>query len=239
MRPRAPLVTLAVMVGVWLAWWMFVGSQNRSFRATIAHRPPSEGAAGETPAQAGLRLLRENKPSEALPRLRQATRLDPANAVVMNNLCVAEIQVGELGAAIRDCNRAIELAPDFQLARNNLAWARAEHDTRVRSMPTRMAAAESAGSAPTWIAVGMDWYRLGEWDRSLRCFERALRLEPTNATALNDVGAVWMEKHQPDLALGFFRRSLAADPDHALARNNAAWAQAVLDTMRPPRAAAR
>ena len=224
-RSRAWRVGLAVLVGLPLAWLLVRGSWARK-PVPAPHRSSVIGLpAQDTTGQTGLRLLREGRPQEALASLREAARTSPGNAIVLNNLCVAEIQVGEFGVAVRDCERAVAMDPDFELARNNLAWARAERLKAVTSVESREAAAPGTRSASDWMAVGMDWYRLAEWDRSLECFERALREQPGNATALNDIGAVWMEKGHPERAVGYFERALDAEPDHWLARNNLAWAR--------------
>jgi Flp pilus assembly protein TadD len=242
MRNRATIIALIVIVGLPLAWLLVRGSWGRR-AAPVPHRMSTTGGTGqETPSQTGLRLLQAGKPGEALPALRRASQLEPDNPLVLNNLSVAEIQVGAFAAAIRDCEHAIRLAPDFRLARNNLAWAQAERQKLVASLQTREANVEGpkgARKAPEWIDLGMGWYRAGEWDRSQRCFEQALRLEPKNAIAVNDLGAVWMEKRRPDLALDLFRQVLTADPTNQLARNNLAWAQAELEKIRLPSSAAR
>jgi tetratricopeptide (TPR) repeat protein len=66
------------------------------------------------------------QPERALSVLREAERVDPKNASIQNNLCVAFMGLGKHDEAIAACNAAIGLQPDFQLARNNLAWAQQE-----------------------------------------------------------------------------------------------------------------
>src|SRR5205814_4939801 len=124
------------------------------------------------------------------------------------------------------------VAPSFQRARNNIAWAQAKRHELTASLEARMANARNpkgANQASDWIDLGMGWYRLAEWDRSMLCFEQALQLEPKNAIALNDVGAVLMAKQHPELASSMFRQALTIDPGNQLARNNLAWAQAELE----------
>lgn len=67
--------------------------------------------------------LNSAQPEAAISVLREAERVDPKNATIQNNLCVALIGVQKYDEAIAACNAAIGLQPDFQLARNNLAWA--------------------------------------------------------------------------------------------------------------------
>lgn len=51
----------------------------------------------------------------------QAIALRPADAAAYNNKCAAYNALGDYAKAAEACRRALEIAPDFQLARNNLA----------------------------------------------------------------------------------------------------------------------
>jgi superkiller protein 3 len=56
--------------------------------------------------------------------LEHAVRLDPANAEAYNALGVALAKAGRIGEAMVQFSRAVELAPDFAAARQNLERAR-------------------------------------------------------------------------------------------------------------------
>ena len=74
----------------------------------------------------GLRAIDAGKPGEALRAFQSADQLDPRNAVVQNNLCVANTLLARYDDAVGACKAALNLQPDFQLAKNNLAWALSE-----------------------------------------------------------------------------------------------------------------
>jgi len=52
--------------------------------------------------------------------------IDQNNIVAYNNLCVAYIQLKEFDKAIVAAETALKIAPDFALAKNNLAWAKSQ-----------------------------------------------------------------------------------------------------------------
>jgi Flp pilus assembly protein TadD len=92
-----------------------------------------DNSAGDDTKQASLinesrHALENSKPDQALAALLEAERLNPKNETIQNNLCVALIQLQRYDAAIAACNAAIRLKDDFQLARNNLAWAKSARD---------------------------------------------------------------------------------------------------------------
>jgi predicted TPR repeat methyltransferase len=72
----------------------------------------------------GVIDLQRGRPSEALPRLRRAIELDPAEPGAHLNLGNALRGVGRLDEAIAAYERALGLAPDMVQALNNLGNAR-------------------------------------------------------------------------------------------------------------------
>lgn len=73
-----------------------------------------------------LAYINGSHPAEALPILNAVVAEEPGNSVAWNNLCVAHTMLKEYDEAITDCNHALSIAPDFQLAANNLRWAQQE-----------------------------------------------------------------------------------------------------------------
>jgi tetratricopeptide (TPR) repeat protein len=70
--------------------------------------------------------LNSGNPTQALPLLVEADGIGFKNPTVQNNLCVAFNMLQRYDEGIEACRNALVLKPDFALARNNLAWARAQ-----------------------------------------------------------------------------------------------------------------
>jgi len=68
----------------------------------------------------------ENKFPQSTLLLSHATQIYPHNPTIYNNLCFAYTLQKEYDPAIKACSQAIQLDPNFQLAKNNLAWATQE-----------------------------------------------------------------------------------------------------------------
>jgi len=67
--------------------------------------------------------ITQNKLNQATLLLKHATRTNPSNPVFYNNLCFAYTLQKKYDPAIQACSQALHFDPNFQLAKNNLAWA--------------------------------------------------------------------------------------------------------------------
>lgn len=72
----------------------------------------------------GLSHYRAGRFREATAAWQEAAELAPASAVVYNNLCSAYVKLDQPRRAIRACERALTLDPEFERAKANLGWAR-------------------------------------------------------------------------------------------------------------------
>lgn len=73
-----------------------------------------------------LRLNRTGDYAASIVAARNALRLDPGSAEAWNNIAAANEALRRWDDAIAAAQKAISLKPDFQLAKNNLAWSRAQ-----------------------------------------------------------------------------------------------------------------
>jgi hypothetical protein len=78
----------------------------------------------------GLQFTRENRHAEAVGAYRSALRFGADSADAWNNLGWSLAQTGNLDEAIPAFEKAIELRPTYDLARNNLRWATGELEAR-------------------------------------------------------------------------------------------------------------
>ncbi|HWN95686.1 MAG TPA: tetratricopeptide repeat protein [Methylomirabilota bacterium] len=71
-----------------------------------------------------LQLYREERYLESIVASRRALDLRPAYAEAWNNICAACNKLGRYDDAATACEQALRSRPDFDLARNNLEYAR-------------------------------------------------------------------------------------------------------------------
>jgi Tfp pilus assembly protein PilF len=91
--------------------------------------PPTEPATVVAPASAfeqdidlARTLLDTGKPRESLVPLERAQRANPNSFAVYNNQCVAYGMLARREEAVAACVRALQIDPNNQLGKNNLAW---------------------------------------------------------------------------------------------------------------------
>jgi tetratricopeptide (TPR) repeat protein len=169
--------------------------------------------------------LAVNKPGQAIPLLESMLAEDKNNADAWNNLCVAHAMQMSYNLAVEDCTRALQREPQFQLAGNNLKWAQGGIDQARQSIASEEQLAPASRNAASYLAEGLNFLHIGNYDRAINAWRRALELDPGSALAANNIGVAYLAKKQPAKAIAWFEKALSLDPSLQLARNNLAWAR--------------
>jgi Flp pilus assembly protein TadD len=98
---------------------------------------PADEAEYVATVEQSRQLLDNGDAHDSLAVLEHSARLNPDSFAVHNNFCVAYGILALREQAIPECQRALEIDPGSQLAKNNLSW--------VSSLkPTTATAAESS-----------------------------------------------------------------------------------------------
>src|SRR5262245_29551184 len=156
------------------------------------------------------------------------------------NRGVARYQQGDLEGAMRDFDRAIEIASTISpgaYASNHIVaispepavllynrgvtrydlrdWdgAIADFDEALTLNPHRTMA---------WIKLGNAHFNKGDLDEAINDFNQALRLDPRSVIALNNRGLTWQNKGELGAALSDYAGALELDPRLTVALNNRA-----------------
>ena len=85
----------------------------------------------QTITNQSLEYIQKNQLTKATRLLEHANILFEDNISFYNNLCFAYILQKQYSHAILACSTAIKIDPQFQLAKNNLAWAKQEQKDRL------------------------------------------------------------------------------------------------------------
>ncbi|WP_298320159.1 tetratricopeptide repeat protein [uncultured Aquimarina sp.] len=70
--------------------------------------------------QQGVQFMIQKKYKESIKTNLEVLSINENNKVAHNNLCFAYGEIRQFENGIKHCNKAIELDPNFQLAKNNL-----------------------------------------------------------------------------------------------------------------------
>jgi tetratricopeptide (TPR) repeat protein len=168
--------------------------------------------------------IQANQPGRAIPILDSVVAKDTNNALAWNNLCVANTMQRAYDIAIKDCINAVRIKPDFQLARNNLKWAEDEDRKAIETLATQEKVAPASRNSSSYLAEGLNFFSVGNYDQAIKSWRRVLELDPKNALAANNIGTALMLKKQTSEALPWFQKALSLDPTLQIAKNNLAWA---------------
>jgi Flp pilus assembly protein TadD len=146
----------------------------------------------------------------------RASGLDSGSYVAYSNLCAALNALGVFDEGAKACERAIELNSEFQLARNNRAYAlSAQNDPGI-----------AKAGVDTFINLSLAFFNVGEFEKSIRFARRALEIQPTNAVAYNNLCAAYNGLGDWDMAIAAGEKAVQMAPDFALAKGNLAFAKA-------------
>jgi protein O-mannosyl-transferase len=117
------------------------------------------------------------------------------NYIASNNLAQFLLQSGRFDEAIAECQRALEIKPDFAAAHNNLGAAlvnqRGDNGARLQN---------------------------GAIDEAIAHYRSALQINPDFAQAHSNLGTALLLKGQVDDAIAHYQKALEIDPNYAEAR---------------------
>lgn len=142
-----------------------------------------------------------------------------AEADIRRDLARAQIQTGDLQAALEQLNEAVRLQPErrdlrqerAELCRQLGRWpeAIADYDEVLRQDPQDWTA---------WLGRGMAHGQVGNWDSAIQDLSRVLQQDPDHREALWHRGQALQQLGQTEAALQDLNRLLQQDPQHRMAR---------------------
>ncbi len=100
------------------------------YRALATPAPPRPRSAADDLA-ASYQAYHDHKWQESIDAAKRVLAANPKDDGAYTNMCAAYIELGQLDDAIAAGEKAIEINPDNQLGRNNLAWAATQEPTRI------------------------------------------------------------------------------------------------------------
>ncbi|MEE9258604.1 MAG: tetratricopeptide repeat protein [Nitrospinaceae bacterium] len=129
--------------------------------------------------------------------------------------------LGEPERAVRDFQEALEMDPDFVLARYDLAAAYASMRMTRKSIEEYSKVVQLNPAFPEALSnLGGYYFREGKIEEAVALFEKAIEVHPNFIQALSNLGAVLNKLNRPRKALVYLKRALALDPDFGISYFN-------------------
>ena len=238
MKPSNPILIIAVIIFLSLpviyliyktAGKPPVAKQQPAAANTTVNIGALENAAKTNPTFDNLIALsvayiNNQMPGKSIDPLKQAIKINSKNPVAYNNLAVAYIMLQQYQNGIDACEKALQIDPNFQLAKNNMKWANDERNKILAVIAEQEKTPETARTANFYVAYGLNYFKLGDYDKCITLWNKIIEQNPKNPTAYNNIGTALMMKEQYDKAITMFNKALALDATNQLAKNNLAWA---------------
>ena len=230
---RLRALAVAAVLLVWPAYYLtgYYLFPDRAQASTQEPRPTAKSASTNPTSDSisaridqALHLIQANQPGKAVPLLEEVVASDPRNAVAWNNLCAANTMLMSYNIAIQDCGKALAIQPDFQLARNNLAWAQGEVRKTQKILADQEQTAPAKRDSAFYLEEGLNFLHLGDYAQAIAAWRHVPPHDAQGPLAANNIGTAYMFQHDPQQALGWFRKALQLNPTLTLAQNNIAWA---------------
>jgi protein O-GlcNAc transferase len=165
--------------------------------------------------------LQTKQPSDALPLLQRAIRLNPRDPAYYLNLGLAQKALGRLREALDAMSRAIELKPGFAEAhyqRGVLLATQHQYDEAARALRRALAIRRDYPAAQA--RLGNVLAAQGQLDKAVAALRRAIELQPDNPVFHVDLGNLHVARGGRKEAAACYDRALALAPDNRPALDN-------------------
>lgn len=164
----------------------------------------------------GERLLQQGRAQEAVPRLRTAVELLPANAQAWNHLGLALHSTGQPGDAGEAYQQAIRLDRNLASAHYNLGCLWMEQGQPGKAVDAlRTHVGLDPRSFDGWRKLGQAQLRLRQWEQAEDSFLYALRLSGRDAESLNGLGVSHQQRRRSREAWQCFTNAIGQNPAFA------------------------
>jgi len=182
---------------------------EREARQLIATAPDSPDARYAL----GLVQLVKGDAGGSIPWLERASHDRPGNAVYRANLGVACLRAGRLDDAVTHLNRALEQDPEYRMARYNLGCALLDSGRAAAARDNFRRLTEQQPEHAGYVCALGDAHReLRDWHMAVRCYRKAIDLDPEFGRACVNLAPILMYSGQVDAALELARRAIELEP---------------------------
>jgi len=226
------VITIVVLaICVFVAVFFSKSKQTAKTAASAADIAILEKEVAADPSTANiLRLsavyIESNMPTRAFPYLKALIKREPNNASAYCDLGVANIMLKNYKQGIDACTKAVQLNPNFQLAKNNLEWGVAERAKVLATIDELNKRTDDKKDNAYYTLLGASYFYVGDYDNAIAAWQTGAQKFPdSNTVYYNNIGSAEVIQKKYDAAIASFNQVLTIDPNNQLAKNNIIWAK--------------
>lgn len=172
--------------------------------------------------------IQNEKELHGIAALENCLLLDSKNLTALMSLAISYVNEGYDNAAFKTFENWIEAKyPDVvKQARNddnNVSDDRYSLNKRITNLFLKAAQISPSGvsvDADVQTGLGVLFYSMEEYDKTLDCFQAAIRCNPNDALSWNRLGASYANSNRPEQAIEAYSKALQLNPNFVRARYN-------------------
>jgi Flp pilus assembly protein TadD len=173
----------------------------------------------------GIAYQNNGRVEESIKVFKRALQLQPNNQIALNNIGVSYIMSSHFMEADTALNKALQMDSTFQLAKNNKAWLELEKKNFIEQIAKMEAVPADQRKPQDFIDLGLKYYALHEYQKSIDLFDQCIQKDPENSLAYNNRGTSLMFLNKFEEAKASFQKAVDLDGSVQLFRNNVRWAE--------------
>ena len=172
-------------------------------------------------AEEAVNLLNQGKTKEAFEKFTEAMQYNNENPEIYFKLAKANRMIKNYSEAIRQCRRAIELAPEVSLYYETLADIYYELQNFIEAKKLyKDAVFIDPKNARAHTFLGILQSKDKEHDNAIKSLETAVSIEPDNVDIRYNLALSYEVAGKRDEAKAEYEKVLELDPNHKEAKNN-------------------
>jgi tetratricopeptide (TPR) repeat protein len=175
----------------------------------------------------GIELANRNRLDEAVLAYEKALQINPKAPIAYNNICAAFNVMGRHADALENCEKALTLEPNFELAKNNHQIAK-ENFSKFRNelMAKKPELLKNAKTSEDHLNIGMQLFLARDLETANQVWRKIPSSDPFYPSALNNLASSQILQGKFDEAEKSLNKALSLQPSNQLFSNNKRWLEA-------------
>ena len=162
----------------------------------------------------------------AIELLKVAVALQPEFAAVYVNLGAVYSKIGQYDTGIQYLSKAIELQPDDPFAYQSLGLisrVQGRYPLAIKYLKKALELQKGRGRLQTYLNIGNTYHDMGEREKAISYFQKAIQLDPNHANAHLLLGMTYRALNRGEAARVQFKKVLKLEPNHPQAAQIKHW----------------